>query len=97
MLYSVGLVSAIQQCQSATGIYIYVPSLLDTFQPAIPYHPCRLSQNTKSELPASSSIFHWLIIGHFLKALKFVVICYRSLRKARKRAYTGKYNKHETP
>ena len=88
---------ALQYCVGFCHTTMLISHRYITLQPSIPYHPSRLSQSSKFELPASSSIFHWLIIGHFLKNLKFVVICYRSQRKTRKLVYTEKCDKHETP
>ena len=79
LLYNTGFISAIHQCESATGIHMS-PLSSASLPPLTPSHPSKLSQSTGFELPASCSKFPqahsmkhqvalkrgWCLVFHFV-------------------------------
>jgi len=64
LLYSVVLVSAVQQSESAIYIYIYIYIPPEASLPPAPSHPSRSSQSTELSSLCYTASSHWLAILH---------------------------------
>ena len=71
MLYSVVLVFALQQCESAIGIH--APFLLNLLPTPTPLRPSRLSQSTRLSSLCYAAASHYLFV---LRVVMYMFWCY---------------------